>query len=115
VRLRGSTLFGSPSCESPSEAEEKLADLRERDPVTRGLLIDGKTNPLVKISRTCATELSCYVGSERLPCRAGAAPAPRAAAARRRRRVQIGEAGLGDWSLQTQLDGCGRRCGSREA
>jgi P27 family predicted phage terminase small subunit len=44
------------------EVEEKLAEMREKDPVTRGLLIDGKINPLVKISRNCATELLRFAG-----------------------------------------------------
>jgi P27 family predicted phage terminase small subunit len=44
------------------EVEEKLAELREKDPVTRGSLIDGKINPLVKFSRNCATELLRYAG-----------------------------------------------------
>jgi P27 family predicted phage terminase small subunit len=44
------------------EVEEKLAELREMDPVTRGLLIDGKINPLVKLSRNCATELLRFAG-----------------------------------------------------
>ena len=44
------------------EVEEKLAELREKDPVTRGLLIDGRINPLVKLSRNSATELLRLAG-----------------------------------------------------
>ena len=44
------------------EVEEEIAKVREKDPVTRGLLIDGKINPLVKISRNCATELLRFAG-----------------------------------------------------
>jgi phage terminase small subunit len=36
------------------EAEEKLAEAREKDPETRGLLIDGKANPLLKTARNAA-------------------------------------------------------------
>jgi P27 family predicted phage terminase small subunit len=44
------------------EVEEKLAELREKDPVTRGLLIEGRINPLVKLSRNCAAELLRFAG-----------------------------------------------------
>jgi P27 family predicted phage terminase small subunit len=44
------------------ETEEKLAEMREKDPVTRGLLIDGRINPLVKLSRNSATELLRLAG-----------------------------------------------------
>ena len=44
------------------EVEEKLTEMREKDPVTRGLLIDGRINPLVKLSRNCATELLRFAG-----------------------------------------------------
>jgi P27 family predicted phage terminase small subunit len=39
------------------ETEEKLAEQREKDPVTRGLLIDGRINPLVKIARNAAADM----------------------------------------------------------
>jgi P27 family predicted phage terminase small subunit len=44
------------------EVEEKLAELRAKDPVTRGLLINGRINQLVKLSRNCATKLLRFAG-----------------------------------------------------
>jgi len=44
------------------EVEEKLAELRVKAPVTRGLLINGRINQLVKLSRNCATKLLRFAG-----------------------------------------------------
>jgi P27 family predicted phage terminase small subunit len=43
-------------------AEELLAELRAEDPSTRGLLVDGRINPLVKISRYMAQDMLRYAG-----------------------------------------------------
>jgi P27 family predicted phage terminase small subunit len=44
------------------EAEEKLAEAREKAPATRGLLIDGRINPLVKIARNAAADMLRLAG-----------------------------------------------------
>jgi P27 family predicted phage terminase small subunit len=53
------------------EAEEKLAEARKRDPVTRGLLVDGRVNPILKIARNAAQDML------RFAAEFGATPAAR--------------------------------------
>jgi P27 family predicted phage terminase small subunit len=45
------------------EAKEMLAEMREKDPVTRGLLINGKINPLTKIARNAAQDMLHIAGA----------------------------------------------------
>jgi P27 family predicted phage terminase small subunit len=44
------------------EAEEALAKFRAEDPVTHGLLVEGRINPLVRISRNAARDCLRYAG-----------------------------------------------------
>jgi hypothetical protein len=61
-------------------------------------------------ARLCWTEYETHEING-LPCRAGAALAPRVAPCWRWRGPSRGEAAPGDWALPTQLDGRDRRLG----